>query len=241
MRFKCLILVFGLGFLFGPMAGVGESRSSSGDSSQRASKLRESWKDFAAQTRQPHRIDTRLAQQGQAGRTFVINAGNGNAQAEEAFRKLDANGDGLLDYNEMDEGLRAERGKWDTDQNGFIDLAEFKEYFRAHRRQNREAVTAQVFHQLLTQEASRALQMQLAGQPMVVNNNMQAQPADAALLDLPPNLPPWFTQYDFDHDGQIGLYEWKRAGQPIERFLEYDHNGDGFITPDEALEGPAKR
>jgi hypothetical protein len=54
-------------------------------------------------------------------------------------------------------------------------------------------------------------------------------------VDLPPKLPPWFREYDGDGDGQISLYEWRAAGQPVARFLEMDFNGDGFLTPDEVL------
>jgi hypothetical protein len=52
---------------------------------------------------------------------------------------------------------------------------------------------------------------------------------------LPPGLPAWFREYDTDGDGQIALYEWKAAGQPVERFLAMDSDGDGFLTPDEVL------
>ena len=33
--------------------------------------------------------------------------------AESTFRRMDTNGDGLLNYDEMSESLRAERDKWD--------------------------------------------------------------------------------------------------------------------------------
>jgi uncharacterized protein (TIGR03067 family) len=55
--------------------------------------------------------------------------------AERMFRRLDRNGDGLLNDDEMPEGLRAERDKWDTNKDGFIDLNEFKAYFRARFQQ----------------------------------------------------------------------------------------------------------
>src|SRR5207245_2768780 len=45
------------------------------------------------------------------------NGGNGPDQwAENMFRRLDANGDGLLNYDEMTDALRAERDKWDTNK-----------------------------------------------------------------------------------------------------------------------------
>jgi Ca2+-binding EF-hand superfamily protein len=141
--------------------------------------------------------------------------------AERIFRRLDTNGDGVLNYDEMaaDESLRAERDKWDTNRDGFIDLNEFKAYFRA-----------------------RAQQFQTAGRggwsgamPAAPARQEEKRPTVYRAGQLPPNLPAWFAQYDTDHDGQIGLYEWKAAGQPVEKFLEMDRNGDGFLTVEEVL------
>lgn len=42
-----------------------------------------------------------------------------------------------------------------------------------------------------------------------------------------------FDEFDKDHDGQIGLYEWRRAKRA--EFRELDRNGDGFLTPQELL------
>jgi Ca2+-binding EF-hand superfamily protein len=130
---------------------------------------------------------------------------------EAEFRMWDANADGLLQYDEMDDALRAERDRWDTNQDGFIDLEEFKAYFQARSQQNHSAERVTV----------------------VAKKVQQQQVAAAGAVDLPANLPDWFRQYDTDGDGQIGLYEWKAAGQPIAKFLALDRNGDGFLTPDE--------
>ena len=51
--------------------------------------------------------------------------------AEAAFRQMDRNADGLLDYDEMSDILKAEFKKWDTNKDGSIDLNEFKAYFKA--------------------------------------------------------------------------------------------------------------
>jgi hypothetical protein len=40
---------------------------------------------------------------------------------------------------------------------------------------------------------------------------------------------------DTDKDGQVGLYEWKAANRPVNKFQEMDFNNDGFITVEEAL------
>jgi Ca2+-binding EF-hand superfamily protein len=53
--------------------------------------------------------------------------------------------------------------------------------------------------------------------------------------DLPEGLPEWFKQYDTNRDGQVSLSEWHKAGQPVDRFLAMDRNGDGYLTADEVL------
>jgi Ca2+-binding EF-hand superfamily protein len=136
--------------------------------------------------------------------------------AEAEFRRCDRNNDGLLDYDEMDEALRAERDRWDANQDGFIDLGEFKAYLRARRRLERETAG---------QPAPRPAEEKRPAKAR------RAPPAD----DLPAKLPDWFREYDHDGDGQIGLYEWIAAGQPLARFREMDDNRDGFLTPDEVL------
>jgi Ca2+-binding EF-hand superfamily protein len=48
-------------------------------------------------------------------------------------------------------------------------------------------------------------------------------------------VPAWFKELDTDQDGQISLHEWRQAGKSLADFRKYDRNGDGFITPAEAL------
>jgi hypothetical protein len=115
----------------------------------------------------------------------------------------------------MDEVLRAERDRWDENGDGFIDRAEFRAYFKARQRLERSGD---------------------GGGTVAVAAGKTGKTSKAtAADDLPPGLPDWFRQYDTDGDGQIGLYEWKAAGQPIAKFLAMDNNGDGFLTPDEVL------
>jgi hypothetical protein len=50
---------------------------------------------------------------------------------------------------------------------------------------------------------------------------------------LPKELPSWFSEMDFDKDGQIAVYEWKNSGKKLDDFTELDLNNDGFVTADE--------
>ena len=61
------------------------------------------------------------------------------------------------------------------------------------------------------------------------------------LGDISPKiLPKWFKELDTDGDGQVALYEWRRAGKKLDEFSEYDLNDDGFITAEEVLQAIKK-
>lgn len=59
---------------------------------------------------------------------------------------------------------------------------------------------------------------------------------------LPKGLPDWFARSDVDADGQVMMHEYSSAwsDSKVEEFLKIDLNGDGIITPFEALESKAK-
>jgi Ca2+-binding EF-hand superfamily protein len=143
-------------------------------------------------------------------------------RAENSFRRLDVNGDGLLNYDEMPDALRSERDQWDTNKDGFINLEEYKNYFRA-RAQQREA-----------QRGSPS-----SGGPILIAPPPVEEPQKPPVVyragKLPKELPAWFAQYDTDKDGQIGLYEWRAAKRPLAEFMAMDRNQDGFLTIDEVL------
>ena len=57
---------------------------------------------------------------------------------------------------------------------------------------------------------------------------------------LPQGLPAYFTDADYDKDGQVGLYEWVKywdttSEAKIAEFKELDLNGDGLLTAEEYL------
>ena len=128
----------------------------------------------------------------------------------------------------MPNWLKDEWQQWDKNGDGFIDLAEYKEAYKAHQ-------------EFLNPDGSSNRD------PRNPRNrdNQQADPVQEEdkrptvyhVGNLPKELPPWFVQLDRDKDGQVGLYEWKRANPPmdINLFMEIDRNSDGFLTVEEVL------
>jgi Ca2+-binding EF-hand superfamily protein len=165
----------------------------------------------------------------QTNQTGGGNNRNPDARAEESFQRLDANKDGVLNNDEMPEALRAERDKWDTDKNGLISLDEYKAYFLARAEQRRQGRGDPA-------QNGAASGGNLSAEPMPAHvEEVEKKPIAYRAGKLPKELPAWFDQYDTDKDGQIGLYEWKNTGRPLDEFFKIDRNGDGFLTIDEVL------
>lgn len=142
-----------------------------------------------------------------------------SAWADNMFRRLDQNGDGLLNYDEMPEALRIEREKWDTNRDGFIDLTEYKAYFQARIQQ---------------------MQQERGGMGFIPSGPTQDEEEEKKPVvyrsgKLPKELPSWFAELDEDEDAQIGVYEWRKSGRSLAEFAKMDRNGDGFLTVDEVL------
>jgi hypothetical protein len=143
-----------------------------------------------------------------------------DAEARRQFDILDINKDGSLDRTEAMAAGRLSRDfdRWDTNRDGKI---QFEEYLAFAR-----------------DRMSRGRGNQQGGgfwpQPIAPVEE-ERRPTVYRVGKLPKELPPWFAQLDRDRDGQVGLYEWKQAGRPLNDFLARDLNGDGFLTAEEVL------
>lgn len=151
-----------------------------------------------------------------------------DAFAEMRFRRYDLNGDGLLNNDEIPDTLRAEREKWDTNRDGFIDLSEYKGYFNAvmQQRQQENGGPGGGFGGLGGYDV---------GGSDTPPEDDDKKPTVYRAGKLPKELPDWFQKIDVDNDAQIGLYEWKKSGRPLDEFKKWDRNNDGFITINEVL------
>lgn len=149
-----------------------------------------------------------------------------DAGSERRFRDLDKNNDGLLSYEEMPEEIQRERDTWDTNKDGFIDLAEYKA-FRTAR---------------VGRPVGSDPQPLLLETPHPTAQPEEVRPTVYRAGKLPKELPEWFARLDQqgDNDGQVGLYEWRNDKRPLSEFMAMDLNGDGYLTAEEYLQWKAK-
>jgi Ca2+-binding EF-hand superfamily protein len=143
-----------------------------------------------------------------------------NQLADADFKIKDLNGDGKLNAEEMPGRLRGNLAKYDKNGDGLIDLLEYREYFTALISGNRGG----------DQQDGR-------GNAIIIEEDiLDAKPVVfRAGGKTPANLPAWFTEFDTDKDGQVALYEWRKAGKPLDDFRKWDLNDDGVITMEEAV------
>ncbi len=174
-----------------------------------------------------------------------------NEQLQGMMRRDDADGDGRISAAEASrarsDSLRDGFAQYDTNRDGFIDVTEYRTYLtiRVQQRQSERgqnqppgggngATGGQVpqFQQPPGQPNSGQPH---SGQPA---NDEPARPEVLRYGKLPKGAPSWMLApssansagLDADRDGQIGLYEWRRAGKKTSEFVDMDLNGDGYLT-----------
>jgi Ca2+-binding EF-hand superfamily protein len=155
-------------------------------------------------------------------------------RAGKTFRKFDRNGDGVLNADEMPEFLRGQAGQWDRNGDGSIDPTEYMAYFQASLKWVSEKVASgEIPIKLPKGAVVPDVPAGLTPRELSTESPARAAPAPPAAAQA--NLPDWFASFDTDGDGQVGLYEWKKAGRPIPEFLAMDRNHDGFLEAKELL------
>lgn len=156
-------------------------------------------------------------------------------QAGKLFRKLDLDGDGLLSADELPDTLREQRPRWDANGDGRISFEEYGPYYQGHLKWVADGVASGAIPLKLPKAYS------IPDATPTPTPDEEVRPMVIRAGNLPPGLPDWFRTYDLDKDGQVGLYEWKQAGQPIEVFLALDANTDGLLEAAELLAALARQ
>jgi hypothetical protein len=155
-------------------------------------------------------------------------------RATKLFARFDQDKSKTLGPDEMPETLRADARRWDRNGDGGIDADEYAGYYREQLSQ----VSAKVASGEIALKLPKGMTMPT---PEAVPTATVAMPGEdpravaARYGKLPPGLPDWFVLLDEDQDGQIGLYEWRKAKRPTAEFVAMDLNGDGLLPADEYL------
>jgi Ca2+-binding EF-hand superfamily protein len=143
------------------------------------------------------------------------------------FKKLDDDKDGqiaLWEWRQARKDVR-EFKKWDRDGDGFITPEEAVQTFAALNKNPVPTSASAAQGKSGKSDKSQNVEGALDARPVVYRSGK-----------LPAaGLPPWFEKLDADNDGQIALWEWRQAGKDLDEFSAWDRDGDGFITPEEAL------
>lgn len=137
--------------------------------------------------------------------------------AQQEFAQYDLNQDGFLTPDEIPSARHHEIFQYDSDRDNKINFDEYLMYVQS-RYQARS----------LAPEQAPAV-------PETSLGDGEKRPTVYRSGKLPKELPAWFAQYDKDHDGQISLYEWRLAGESLEKFAQIDRDDDGFLTVEEVL------
>jgi hypothetical protein len=159
------------------------------------------------------------------------------AQANSAaklFAKLDRDGDGDLSSAEMPDALRAAGARWDANGDGKINAEEFAAFHQDRLRSLSELVAAGKIDLGLKRGGP------MPPEPSKIIETDDSRPLVLRAGKLPAGLPAWFFQIDANKDGQITLFEWRKAGRTPEDFALIDTDNDGFATAEEVLRHMAR-
>ena len=140
-------------------------------------------------------------------------------RAKSFFDRRDRNRDGSLDKEEMSSSMRDDLGKWDKNRDGKVSFDEYTPYIKSYYERRSQGRSS---------DRGRS-EKKPAELPTIT------RPTVYYFGNLPENLPGWFSEFDTDRDGQLGLYEWRTSGKELNEFAGYDKNSDGLVTPEEML------
>ena len=161
-------------------------------------------------------------------------------QIQGMMRRMDTDGDGRISAVEATASGRLapdQFAQYDTNRDGFIDTAEYRVYLTA-RTQQRAQEQGQGGVPAGPMPQFQPLPQQTPSAPAQPTADEPSRPEVWRYGKLPKGAPSWMLApsssnkdgLDADRDGQVGLYEWRRAGKRTSEFVAMDLNGDGYLT-----------
>ena len=182
---------------------------------------------------------------GQPGAPAFGGGGAGGAPGgaewvEGRFRESDKNKDGFITLDEASDRMKPGFAQADKNGDGKLDLAEYKGYM-AERMGGGPigpgggTTPPPQFAPSQTQPDYNAQFGAGSGRGPRREEEETPRVSVSRFGKLPKEAPAFFTEYDDDRDGMVGLYEWRRHGRKSAEFVEMDLNADGYLTADEWL------
>lgn len=171
----------------------------------------------------------------------------GGFDPSEFVRRMDQNGDGMITANEAERVPSFIRDRWaqqgmDINRGIRVDdmVASSQRQMEEFRRQREEGGGRS------DRESSRPDRPDFQPPPDMNQgrSSSSSTPSSSGQSSKPrtrisPLLSDAYKSMDFDLDGQIALYEWRKAKRTISQFTQYDENTDGFLTAKELAKSPA--
>lgn len=155
--------------------------------------------------------------------------GFGGFSSGDFLRRLDENGNGRLDEEEISDRIRPMIEARGLDPTGGISFEEFenaRDQMRSEFGGGDDGGRRRGFGG--GDEGGRGYSRD--GDRNNDRSNTEKKPQPRVTFDLPAS----HAAADTDHDGQLGMYEWRRwNGHSLREFFELDANSDGFVTPRE--------
>ncbi len=148
------------------------------------------------------------------------------------MREQDRNQDGKVAFDEADSRLKENWKVIDANNDGYVDLDEYKGYYVAQSGGRGPGGPGGGFD---PNNPNGGWGPGGEQRPFEKKDTEEERPVAMRYGKLPKDLPEWFDKLDDDKDGQVGLYEWRKAGKDMAEFTGMDLNADGLVTADEYL------
>jgi Ca2+-binding EF-hand superfamily protein len=149
--------------------------------------------------------------------------------AKGLLNQYDANKDGVLQKDEWSK-MKSYHQQADANNDNVITLDELAAKLASYGKQGRSSWSSGSSSRSGTSRRSTSASSRTTSERSTYRTKTPTE-------RLPRGLPDWFPRNDTNGDGQVAMSEYSAAWSDLKarEFIQYDLNGDGFITPAECL------